>query len=139
VNRTHVSRLVAGIAATLTALAQAHHSGAAYESTRTQSITGKVIEFNWVNPHSSFKLEVAGADGKGVIWAIEMNTPQNLVRSGWKRTSIKAGDMVTAVVRPMRNGSPAGFYVSIKLADGTMLDGPAEGQGAASPTPPAAP
>jgi hypothetical protein len=138
VNRTFSRLLTAVCATTLAALAQAHHSGAAYEGTRTQSITGKVTEFNWVNPHSSFKVEVTGADGKSVIWAVEMNTPQNLVRSGWKRTSIKAGDIVTAVVRPMRNGSPAGFYVSIKLADGTVLDGPAEGQGQASPTPPAA-
>jgi hypothetical protein len=139
VSRTNVRRLLAAIATTVAALAQAHHSGAMFDSTRTQTISGKVTEFNWVNPHSSFKVEVTGADGKGVIWAIEMNTPQNLVRSGWKRTSIKQGDLVTVVVRPMRNGSPGGSYVSIKLADGTMLDGPAEGQGAASPTPPAAP
>jgi translation initiation factor IF-1 len=105
----------------------AHHSGAMYESTRTQTITGKVTEFNWVNPHSSIKVEVTGTDGKAEIWLVEMNTPQNLVRSGWKRTTIKPGDEVTVTLRPMRNGQPGGSYVSIKLADGTVLDGaPAE-------------
>jgi hypothetical protein len=127
VNRIHAARLTVLVAGALGPLALAHHSGAMYDSSRTQTISGKVTEFNWVNPHSSFKVEVVGADGKPEIWAVEMNTPQNLVRSGWKRTTIKAGDQVTVVVRPMRNGAPGGSYVSIKLADGTVLDGPAPG------------
>lgn len=121
--------LIASGAVLLAAATHAHHSGAMFDSTRTQVITGKVTEFNWVNPHSSFKVEVTGADGKSEIWAIEMNTPQNLVRSGWKRTTIKPGDQVTVTVRPMRNGSPGGSYVSIKLADGTVLDGQGQGPG----------
>jgi hypothetical protein len=103
--------------------ALAHHSQAAFDSTKTQTITGTIAEFNWVNPHSSFKVEVTNADGKTEIWSVEMNTPQNLVRSGWKRTTLKKGDKVTAVVRPMRNGQPGGLYLSITLADGTVLDG----------------
>lgn len=103
--------------------ASAHHSQAAFDSSRTQTITGTIAEFNWVNPHSSFKVEVTNAEGKTEIWSVEMNTPQNLVRSGWKRTTLKKGDKVTAVVRPMRNGQPGGLYISITLADGTVLDG----------------
>ena len=122
----------------LAATAQAHHSGAMFDGTRTQTITGKVTEFNWVNPHSSFKVEVKGADGKSEIWAIEMNAPGNLVRSGWKRTTIKAGDQVTVVVRPLRDGKPGGSYVSIKLADGTVLDGQGQGPGESYATPQAA-
>ncbi len=120
----HTVSLAAGLMAAA-GLASAHHSGAMFDSTRTQTISGTVTEFNWVNPHSSFKVEVTGADGKSVVWAIEMNTPQNLVREGWKRTTIKAGDKVTVVVRPLRDGQPGGSYVSIKLPDGTMLTGPA--------------
>jgi hypothetical protein len=94
-----------------------------YESSKTVVLDGTVTEFNWVNPHSSIKIEVPNADGKPVIWAIEMNTPQNLVREGWKRTTIKKGDKAAITVRPMRDGQPAGIYVSIKLADGTVLSG----------------
>nr|PZN68911.1 MAG: hypothetical protein DIU62_03590 [Pseudomonadota bacterium] len=93
-----------------------------FDSERTQTIKGKVTEFNWVNPHSSFKVEVTGPDGKTEIWAIEMNTPQNLVRNGWKRTTIKPGDEVEVVVRPLRDGKPGGSYISITLADGTKLN-----------------
>jgi uncharacterized protein DUF6152 len=121
------SRQSVSLAATLlvAGVASAHHSGAMFDSTRTQTLVGTVTEFNWVNPHSSFKVEVPGADGKPVVWAIEMNTPQNLVREGWKRTTIKPGDKVSVVVRPLRDGKPGGSYVSIKLADGKVLNGPA--------------
>ena len=119
-----------------TGIVTAHHSGAMYESSRTVVLNGTITEFNWVNPHSSIKIEVAGTDGKPVIWAIEMNTPQNLVREGWKRTTIKSGDKAAITVRPMRDGLPAGFYVSIKLADGTVLSG-APPAAAAPGTPPA--
>jgi hypothetical protein len=71
---------------------------------------------------------VPGSDGKPEVWAIEMNSPQNLVRSGWKRTTIKPGDKVTVTVRPLRDGKPGGSYMSIKLADGTVLDGVGPGQ-----------
>jgi hypothetical protein len=134
-----MSKLHTGLLTLATLLAlpvAAHHSGAMYDSGRTQTIQGKVTEFNWVNPHSSIKVEVTGADGKSAIWLIEMNTPQNLVRSGWKRTTIKPGDQVSVTVRPMRNGTPGGAYVSIKLADGTVLDGPApSGSDPAQPVP----
>lgn len=109
-------------------LAQAHHSGAMFDPTKTATITGTISEFNWTNPHSSFKVEVPGSDGKPEVWAIEMNSPQNLVRSGWKRTTIKPGDKVTVTVRPLRDGKPGGSYMSIKLADGTVLDGVGPGQ-----------
>jgi len=107
--------------------ALAHHSGAMFDGSRTQTLVGTITEFNWVNPHSSFKVEVVGEDGKAVVWAVEMNTPQNLVRDGWKRTTIKAGDKVTAVVRPLRDGKPGGSFVSITLADGTKLGGTGPG------------
>ncbi|MET0282167.1 MAG: DUF6152 family protein [Steroidobacteraceae bacterium] len=108
--------------------ALAHHSGAMFDPARTATIMGTITEFNWTNPHSSFKVEVAGADGKSEVWAIEMNSPQNLIRSGWKRTTIKPGDHVTVTVRPLRDGKPGGSYMSITLGDGTVLDGVGPGQ-----------
>jgi Family of unknown function (DUF6152) len=102
-------------------VSQAHHSGAMFDRERTVSITGIVKEFNWTNPHCSFKVEVAGSSSAGTIWAVEMNSPNNLVREGWKRTSLNVGDKVTAVVNPLRDGRPGGWYVAIRLADGTVL------------------
>lgn len=117
--------------------AWAHHSGAMFDSSKLQTITGTITEFNWTNPHSSFKVSVVGAEGKDEIWAIEMNGPQNLVHAGWKRTTIKAGDKVTVDVRPLRDGKPGGSFVSIMLPDGRKLGGSAPGQSEPF-TPPAA-
>ncbi|MEO8313979.1 MAG: DUF6152 family protein [Pseudomonadota bacterium] len=119
---SHTASLAASLAV-FAGIASAHHSGAMFDSAKTVVINGTVTEFNWVNPHSSFKVEVTGADGKPVIWAVEMNTPQNLTREGWKRTTIKNGDKVAVTVRPLRDGKPGGSYVSIKLADGKVLSG----------------
>jgi hypothetical protein len=105
-----------------------HHSGAMFDPNKEQTIVGSITEFNWTNPHSSFKVAVTGADGKEEIWAIEMNSPQNLIPQGWKRTTLKQGDKVTVVVRPLRDGKPGGSYMSITLADGTKLGGSGPGQ-----------
>ncbi len=118
--------------------ALAHHSGAMFDSTKSVTISGTITEFNWMNPHSSFKVEVAGADGKPEIWAIEMNAPANLIPLGWKRSTLKPGDKVTVTVRPLRDGKPGGSYMSVKLADGRVMDGNG-GSGNTGTAPPAAP
>jgi hypothetical protein len=101
-----------------------HHSGAMFDRDKVVSITGTVTEFNWTNPHASFRLDVPNAQGKVESWAVEMNSPNNLVHIGWKRSSIKAGDKVTAKISPLRDGRPGGLYVGITLADGKYLGTP---------------
>jgi len=115
-----------------------HHSGAMFDATKEQTIVGTITEFNWTNPHSSFKVAVKNAAGKEDIWAIEMNSPQNLIPQGWKRTTLKQGDKVTVVVRPLRDGKPGGSYMSITLADGRTLSGSGPGQREPYPAPAAA-
>ena len=80
----------------LRAPAWVHHSGAMFDRAKEQTIAGTITEFNWIE--SALLVQGRrdqGADGKEVVWAIEMNSPQNLVREGWKRTTIKTGDKVT--------------------------------------------
>lgn len=120
-------------------LALAHHSGAMFDSTKEQTLVGTITDFQWTNPHSSFKVSVTATDGKEQIWAIEMNGPQNLVHAGWKRTTIKPGDKVTVVVHPLRDGKPGGSFVSITLPDGKKLGGSGPGQNNSYPATPAAP
>jgi hypothetical protein len=133
------NRVALGIALLCaSAPAWVHHSGAMFDAAKEQTIAGTITEFNWVNPHSSFKVSVKGADGAEVVWAIEMNAPQNLVRQGWKRTTLKNGDKVSVVVHPLRDGQPGGSFVAITLADGTKLGGSGPGQSDAYPAQPAA-
>jgi len=98
-----------------------HHSGAMFDREKLTTITGTVTEFNWTNPHASFRVDVPNAAGKVENWAIEMNSPNNLVHLGWKRTTIKAGDKVTVKINPLRDGRPGGIYIGITLPDGKYL------------------
>jgi len=99
----------------------AHHSPVMFDRGKKQTITGTVKEFSWVNPHASIQLEVANAQGQIEVWGVEMNSPNNLVKQGWKSTIIKGGDKVSIVINPLRTGEHGGSFVSIKLPDGKVL------------------
>jgi len=101
--------------------AAAHHSPVMFDRDKRQTLRGTVKEFAWTNPHASIQLEVAGAEGKTDVWGVEMNSPNNLVKQGWRSTTVKAGDKVSVVVSPLRSGEHGGAFVSIKLADGRVL------------------
>ena len=120
--RTAAFSILVGLTAILTP-AFAHHSGAMFDTARKVDISGTIIDFNWSNPHANFKVNVDKTGGASEVWAVEMNSPNNLVRDGWKRTTLKPGDKVTVTVRPLRDGTPGGQYVSIVLADGKVLGG----------------
>jgi uncharacterized protein DUF6152 len=118
--------------------AAAHHSTAAFDTTRVVKIEGTVTQFRWINPHASFKVEGTseGKDPDGV-WTVEMTAPNVLINQGWTRTALKNGDKVTVYVNPLRNavtlndGSTGGLYVGVVLADGSTL-GRTDGKGAGS-------
>jgi hypothetical protein len=114
--------LLAGLTG-LCGAAFAHHSGAMFDAAKKVDVSGTIIDFNWSNPHANFKVNVEKPGGISEVWAVEMNSPNNLVRDGWKRTTLKSGDKVTVTVRPLRDGTPGGQYVSIVLADGKVLGG----------------
>ncbi|MGH8141351.1 MAG: DUF6152 family protein [Steroidobacteraceae bacterium] len=105
--------------------AYAHHSFAMFDQTKKVSVSGTITEFHWTNPHASFKLNVVESTGALQVWAVEMNGPNNLIREGWKRTTLKPGDKVTVTVVPLRDGQPGGSYLGIILADGKALGKPA--------------
>ena len=101
--------------------AEAHHSGAMFDRSRQVTLVGTVKDFSWTNPHSSFAVDVTKPDGSIELWAVEMNSPNNLVREGWTRNTLKPGDKVTAVINPLRDGKPGGVYVGVTLPDGKVL------------------
>src|SRR5262252_9406007 len=101
--------------------ALAHHSAAGIDRTKSVTVEGTVKEFKWANPHSWLEVEVKNAKGATDVWNFEMNPPAYLVRSGWKSSSVKAGDKVKVTARPLINGDPGGILVSVTLADGKTL------------------
>jgi hypothetical protein len=99
----------------------AHHSAAGIDRTKTVTIEGVVKEFKWANPHSWLDVQVTNGKGGTDLWSFEMNPPAYLVRSGWKASTVKAGDKVKVVGRPFMNGDPGGIFVSVTLPSGQTL------------------
>jgi len=116
--------LIVGVSAVLLLVAgaaSAHHSPILFDRTKKVALSGTVAEFAWMNPHASIQLDVPNSTGGKDRWGVEMNSPNNLVKDGWKSTLLKAGDKVTVVVNPLRSGERGGIFVSIKLADGRVF------------------
>jgi hypothetical protein len=86
--------------------AAAHHSfPAQYDIDKPITLTGKVTKVEWTNPHIFIYADVTDAKGAVVSWAFEMGGPNALLRQGWKRDSVKAGDTVTFEGSLARDGS----------------------------------
>jgi len=115
-------------------VASAHHSAAGIDRTKTVVLTGTVKQFGWTNPHSWMEVDVPDQKGGTTTWKVEMTSPAYLVRAGWKSTTVKQGDEVKVTVRPLRDGSPGGLFVSVLLADGrTFTERPATPAASAAP------
>jgi hypothetical protein len=67
-----------------------------------------VTEFVFSNPHAQLFFDVKDSSGKIVHWGGELNSPGNLKRDGWTKTTFKAGDQVTLSVNPSKAGTPVG-------------------------------
>ena len=114
--------LVATSAALLVAVpALAHHSFAMFDQTKVMTLEGTVHEFQWTNPHSFIELDVTSG-GRTQRWSIELNSPNNLTRQGWRRTSLKAGEHISVRIAPLRNGHPGGLFLDLRKPDGRVLD-----------------
>lgn len=101
--------------------ALAHHSFAPFNMESEKTISGTVKKFDWTNPHTWIWLDVVNDKGGVDTWGIEGMSPNFLGRRGWSKNSLKAGDKVTIVVRPLRDGTPGGMFVRATLADGREL------------------
>lgn len=101
--------------------AAAHHSFAMFDQRRIMTLEGTVTEFQWTNPHSFIEMDVKQGK-KTVHWSIELNSPNNLKRQGWKRNSLSVGDRITLRMAPLRSGDHGGLFLDLKKADGTVLD-----------------
>jgi hypothetical protein len=126
------------LASLLSLPAVAHHSTAAFDTSRVVKIEGMVTQFRWINPHASIKIDgVSEGEDPDGVWTVEMTAPNILINQGWTRTALKVGDKVTMFVNPLRShatlndSSTGSLYVGVILANGDKL-GQTDGKGAGS-------
>lgn len=102
--------------------AQAHHSYAMFDRSKTVTLNGTIRQFQWTNPHSWIQLTVPSDSGTDE-WSIEMGSPFELLRVGWTSSTVKAGDKVSIQIHPVKDGSKGGGFVSGTDAGGHPLGG----------------
>ena len=115
---------------TVSPLASAHHSIAAFDGQQTVRVTGIVKEFQWLNPHVTVVVEGTAKTAKEAVlnvrYAVEMQAPNAMMQQGWARDTLAIGDRVTIVANPLRREDAAAgairlLYVGVTLPSGKSL------------------
>ena len=109
--------------------ALAHHSFAMFDQSKQLPLKGTVHDFQWTNPHAFIDIDVPNEQGGTDLWKVELNSPNNLKRQGWRSNIMHPGDKVTVVINPLRDGSKGGLFVTATLADGKVLGDPTRARG----------
>ena len=82
----------------------AHHSFAAtYREDQTVKIDGKLVQFQFRNPHSFVQIDAPDAKGVMQRWGVEWGGASQLGGQGVDRYTLKAGDQVIITGNPGRN------------------------------------
>jgi hypothetical protein len=121
--RTKISVLVVCLSLLAAAVPLlAHHSFAAeYDANKPIKITGTVSKLEWMNPHARFYVDVKGTDGKVVTWNFELGAIPVLLKQGWRKDSLKAGDQVSVEGSLAKDGSKSANARSVVLANGKKV------------------
>lgn len=102
-------------------MAVAHHSFAVFDSGKSITVRGTVMDFKWVNPHCWLDLEVKADDGSVQQWGFEGGPPLMLRNQGVSPTSFKAGDDVVVTAHPRKDGTHTGSLMSVTTSSGQPI------------------
>lgn len=107
VARFPFSRLALGVAALAlgASVAQAHHPiQAKFDPAKEETLTGIVTSVDWRNPHAHIFMNVTEG-GSTQNWAVELESPVILKKSGWSGESLRPGDRIRVSGIVARDGT----------------------------------
>jgi hypothetical protein len=100
----------------------AHHSfSAEYDRDKPVVLTGAVTKLEWTNPHARIYVDVKDERGNVVNWDCELGPPNGLMRQGWNRNSLRAGQIVTINGFLSKDQSHVANARSVFLPDGRQV------------------
>jgi hypothetical protein len=104
-----------------TVAVHAHHSPAAWEITKRNSVTGVVKDASFRNPHGQITLAVTNEQGQTEEWRVETSAANLLRRRGWDFSKVVPGVKIR-VVGHLNKEQPREIYIrEIHFEDGTVF------------------
>ena len=97
-----------------------------FDDAKEVTVTGKVKEFQYTNPHSWLLVDVKNADGTVTTWGFEAEGPSTLTRAGIRKSDLSPGTDITITGHPMKDGRPAAAWMKATRGDGKEFN-PAAG------------
>lgn len=91
----------------ISAPALAHHGFAGrYDEANPVTVSGTVVEYQFMNPHSVITFDVKDDKGNMQRWEAELGSAGQLHRAdGWDKDTLKPGDHVTITGPRAKNGA----------------------------------
>jgi hypothetical protein len=118
-----------GVRAVMIALAApgaalAHHSiSGVYDSGRQVTVDGRVVEFQFVNPHPVLLVAPVGTDPADPPWRLEMDNRYELADIGITAKTFVPGDRVIATGSTARDASHSLYLLKLdRPADGLRYE-----------------
>jgi hypothetical protein len=114
--------ILASVAVVSATAAMAHHSGAMFDHESVIETEATVVGFEWTNPHAWIQVSYEDPAGAGMKEVdLELGSPVQLVRQGWRPRIVAEGDVVQVGFHPHKDSLPTGLLVTITLPNGTTL------------------
>jgi hypothetical protein len=104
-NKVWLTALFAAVAMTAGPIAAHHSFAAAYFEDKTTQVEGRLVQFQFRNPHSFVHVEAKDDKGEMQRWAIEWGGAAQLGTQGVTNETLKYGDVVTITGNPGRVAS----------------------------------
>jgi Family of unknown function (DUF6152) len=105
-----------GLCLALVPAAWAHHSQSEYDLRSKVEVQGTVTKVEWRSPHVWIYVDATDDKSEKVNWSFELPSPVTLMRRGWTRDSLKAGDRVKV------SGARAKNFPTIAIANSIRDD-----------------
>lgn len=113
--------VAAGVLLAATPASTHHAFSAEFDIERPLTLTGKLVRWEMINPHSWFHMDIENEEGEMVRWMIEGGSPNELIRNGVTKNTLDIGIELTVEGYYAKDGTPKGVGRNFLLANGDRL------------------